>query len=327
MSQSNDSNQETTTTTTTATCATNVDKTLLEYIQTTILQIKKDRVQCNVKSIFHYLKQHYADYEAVQTLNEKELMKKLDVGVRDGILSRKFGGSKNSISSGGDNSRPQPLPPPPPPPPLPPPPPSLSEAGASVVATATSSQQKLSNETFKLPNIRVPINDNADTNLDDYKRLINGILSILIKAVFYLSNGEGVGGGGGSSGASSLDAICKYLYESYTFETVAVVTDNEIQQNDEDNMARLKACVRYLLKKKEKIFIVRCGNDAGNNDDGQIMYAFNAAYLQHKIENEENQRPSPHPQPSLISNVTTTMTTNTNQPKLTLSPPKIVNQE
>jgi len=311
MSQSNDSNQETTTTTS----ATNIDKTLLEYIQTTILQIKKDRVQCNLKSIFQYLKQHYADYEAVQTLNEKELMRKLDVGVKEGILSRKFGGgSGGKNSGGGDSSRSQTqtLP-------QPPPPPSLG-AGASATAAASTSHQKLSNETFKLPDISVPINDNTidnTTNLDDYKRLVNGILSILIKAVFYLSNSES-GGGGSSSGASSLDAICKYLYESYTFETV--VTDNEMQQNDEDNMARLKACVKYLLKKKEKIFIVRCGSDASGDDDGQTMYAFNAAYLQHKIENEENQRPS-------IVSTTTATTTNTSQPKLTLPPPTIVKKE
>jgi hypothetical protein len=151
---------------------------------------------------------------------------------------------------------------------------------------------------------------------------VNGILSILIKAVFYLSNSESGGGGSSSSssssGASSLDAICRYLYESYTFETVG--TDNEMQQNDEDNMARLKACVKYLLKKKEKIFIVRCGSDASGDDDGQTMYAFNAAYLQHKIENEENQRPS-------IVSTTTATTTNTNQPKLTLPPPTIVKKE
>ena len=249
------------------------DKTLIQYIQGVILQIKKDHVQCNLKSIFNYLKKQHADYAAVQELNEKELMKQLELGVRDGILSRKFGGSSNnstSNSNGGTRS--------------------LSGESMVVVARHRTSIHLISpqtNETFKLPNVCV-LNFNNDSDmyayLDEYKKLINEMVSVLIKVVFSLSKKR----------SSSLNEICKYLHENYRFETIGNnETTPSVVYNGDDSMARLKACVKYLFKKHEKIFLVKSEADLGDeqrclHEDEKGKYCLNPGYIEQKIKSEEN---------------------------------------
>ena len=128
------------------------DKTLIQYIQTAILNIKKDRVQCNLKSIFSYLKENYMDYTLVQTLNEKDLMKHLEMGVKEGILSRKFGGNSKSNP------------------------------------TAPSSA-KLCDQLIKLP---CSTKGTKDENLDEHKSLVSQLLPLLIKAFFSLNKENNV---------------------------------------------------------------------------------------------------------------------------------------
>ena len=277
MSEPIDTNQETTTTS----IATNnhhhqqqqqqhADKTLIQYIQDVILQIKKDHVQCNLKSIFNYLKQQHADYAAVQELNEKELMKQLEMGVRDGILSRKFGGNNSSSNSNNNGG-------------------TRSVSGESVVVarhrTAIQLISPQTNEAFKLPNVCV-LNFNNDNDmyayLDEYKKLINEMVSVLIKVVFSLSKKR----------SSSLNEICKYLHENYRFETIGNKETTSVHNGD-DSMGRLKACVKYLFKKHEKIFLVKCDADLGDeqrclHDDEKGKYCLNPGYIEQKIKSEEN---------------------------------------
>ena len=229
VEQNNTSNQEQ---------HTAADKTLIQYIQNAIIYIKKERQQCNLKSIYAYLKQHYNDYGTVQTLCEKDLMKHLEAGVREGILSRKFGDKTNTASSSAQQT-------------------DAANSSKRVISTASP---------FKLP-ASLPSEATASADVD--KALLNLILPVLIRAVVHLNDqklnstseptneDERSADQALNENTSSLTRICTYLSEVYTFEMAG--DSGEKNEGADGLFRRLKECVKYLLKKNEKIFIIKKG--------------------------------------------------------------------
>ena len=65
------------------------DKILINYAQDAIKTIKNLHQQCNIKSIYSYLRENKPNDEKIIHLTEKELVRQLNLGVGDGILSRK----------------------------------------------------------------------------------------------------------------------------------------------------------------------------------------------------------------------------------------------
>lgn len=81
------------------------DQILLKYAQEAIQHIKQQQQQqCNLKSIYSYLKQNYSNYPLVDRLTEQDLIKQLELGVKTGILSRKFGAQSSATTTSPNKS-------------------------------------------------------------------------------------------------------------------------------------------------------------------------------------------------------------------------------
>jgi hypothetical protein len=67
------------------------DRELLKHVMDVIQEIKNAKRQCHVHSINEQLKEKYRDiYPRVRQLSDKDLMRELDMAVKEGILSKKF---------------------------------------------------------------------------------------------------------------------------------------------------------------------------------------------------------------------------------------------
>jgi hypothetical protein len=228
---------------------------LSQLIENVIIQIKDDNLKCTINNIFNYLKQKYSDHVVVQALGVKELMKQVELGIRDGKIVRTFRSSDVNTAKCDTPQFLNPL-------------------------------SRPTNEAFRLPNMRL-VRDKDDgmiADLAQYYSIISGIVTVLIKTVFSLSK----------ESASSLNEICKHLYENYQFVTIDNQS-NEIAsaQNDEDNMERLKTCVKYLFGKHADIFIVKSDAELADEQiffhaDDKRKYALNLLHVEQLINREGN---------------------------------------
>lgn len=75
------------------------DQAIVNYVHEAIITIKSLKQQCNISRIFSYLKEKIPDNEKIIKLTEKGLIKQLDLAVKEGILSRKYGSSANGDSN------------------------------------------------------------------------------------------------------------------------------------------------------------------------------------------------------------------------------------
>lgn len=89
----------TTTTTDSPVVPKNCDEEIINHVQDAIVKIKQTKQQCNIARIFKYLKEELSGDEKIAQLTEKCLIRQLEMAVRDGILSRKYG---SSVSASGD---------------------------------------------------------------------------------------------------------------------------------------------------------------------------------------------------------------------------------
>lgn len=67
------------------------DRELIKHVMDVIQEIKNAKRQCHVHSINEHLKEKYRDiYPRVRQLSDIDLMRELDLAVKEGILSKKF---------------------------------------------------------------------------------------------------------------------------------------------------------------------------------------------------------------------------------------------
>ncbi len=265
------------------------DQLLIKYVQEAITLMKKEQQQCNLKSIFTYLKRNYLSiYERIEQLTERELMKQLELAVKEGILSRKFGGSSSSSSSSSK--------------------PVETQIGTSSSSSPSSTTNVIgspsSSKLFKLPvwsaNETKLTSDQANT-----RQHINLILQLLIKSIAVLNkqNFNDLKAGAPDSksptrtstnghtsqtheNSCSLQSICKYLMDTYRFELVKTAPNDTVKcdsTNNEQIEKSLTEWVKYLLKKNEKIFI-RIGDDESQSESVTATYKLNATYIQQKLQ-------------------------------------------
>jgi hypothetical protein len=69
-----------------------VDQVLIQYVKEAITTMKQEKQICNLKTIFDYLKRNKKS-NRISNLSEKDLFIQLEMGVKEGILSHKFGAS------------------------------------------------------------------------------------------------------------------------------------------------------------------------------------------------------------------------------------------
>ena len=74
------------------------DEEIISHVQDAIVHIKQSQQQCNIARIFGHLKERLAGHAKIGRLTEKCLIRQLEMAVRDGILSRKYG---SSVGGGG----------------------------------------------------------------------------------------------------------------------------------------------------------------------------------------------------------------------------------
>ena len=74
------------------------DEEIINHVQDAIVHIKQSQQQCNIARIFGHLKERLAGHAKIGRLTEKCLIRQLEMAVRDGILSRKYG---SSVGGGG----------------------------------------------------------------------------------------------------------------------------------------------------------------------------------------------------------------------------------
>lgn len=191
------------------------DKILINYAQDAIKTIKTLRQQCTIKSIFSFLREHKPDDERIQHLTEKELARQLDLGVSDGILSRKFG----------------------------------SEWQQKQLATNTPVKMNQQANNYSTALYSIPLNNEQnDSKQHDILTLLIKSIAILNKQNFNLSqhfpeNNE-------TEQSCSLNSICKYLLENYKFQL-----DTHTATITEQISTRLNEYICFLLISNEKIFV------------------------------------------------------------------------
>jgi hypothetical protein len=71
-------------------CTKTCDRELLKYVMIVINDIKKEKRICHVISINEHLKEKYGNiYPRIRQLSDKDLMRELDMAVKEGILSKR----------------------------------------------------------------------------------------------------------------------------------------------------------------------------------------------------------------------------------------------
>jgi hypothetical protein len=239
------------------------DFTLIQYVQEAIQYIKNQKQQCNVKSIFSYLKQNHNDYSKVQTLTERELMNQLELAVKDGVLSRKFGGNQkpSNASSTCNSANPSPV----------------KSCSTSTTATTSDSVAKAQTQV----EYRIPNQDQSISDRD--KKDLNIILQFLMKSVAHLTKQifkQQIKAGSSPETTADLtcgiEEICTHLSNQYKFK---------IDQNSDNNQQlvydSLKEVLTRLLNKHDKIFLKEASS-------GSIRYKLNSAYIQEKLQSTQS---------------------------------------
>lgn len=227
------------------------DSILIKYAQEAIQSIKQHQHQCNLKSIFTFLKANYSSYHLVESLTEKELMSQLELGVKCGILSRKFGASSTSNPSQQPNQN----------------------------------SQK-SNSFINSPIYNLPLFDDQPSHLSETERQdLNLILQLLIKTVASL-NKQNFNDFDQTPNASPLNEntcdlcqVCSYLTDNFKFN---LTEPNELLQ-------RLKKISFYLLHKNDKIFLKELNNLPGDQTEHESNYKkfkfkLNSVYVRRKLQ-------------------------------------------
>ena len=262
-----------------------VDPVLIEYVQQAIIYIKKEKQQCNLKSIFGYLKQNKTNESCVVSLTEKDLMKQLEMGVKEGILSRKFGGGNNNQTPQKQQTMP-----------------STQSSQMSESLSITTTTTTTTNQPARIKYFLPIVNDNIAINsLENKSRQnINLLLQLLIKSVAILNRQNFQSEPAvnlDNENSCSLNDICKYLTDKFDFELQEETTSSANITNDV-KIDRLKLCIIYLINKNEKIFIKL-------NDQNEEKFKLNSIYIRQKL--QQNQfKPN---NPSQITSSTTTSTT------------------
>jgi hypothetical protein len=233
-----------------------VDPILIKYVQEAIIYIKEEKQQCNLKSIFSYLKQNKANESCIVSLTEKDLMKQLEMGVKEGILSRKFG---------GNNQTPQ----------------KPTMSSSQPIQASQMSESNPTRTKYFLPIVNHSVAMNA---LDNQSRQnINLLLQLLIKSIAILNRQNfqlDVTINLDNENSCSLSDMCTYLTEKFDFEL-----QDEPSTANEVLIDRLKSCIVYLIKKNEKIFIKII-------EQNEEKYKLNSIYIRQKL--QQNQfKPTP----------------------------------
>ena len=201
----------------------NCDRQLINLVQQAIIRIKNQRQQCNLSRILAYLKNNSNGNEKVSALTDKELIRQLDLAVRDGILSRKF----NSANQEWKYQQ-------------------MTKSQSSII--------------YKIP----ALNDKKDA---ENMKNSNLMLQLLIKTIAILNNQNFTDPNSITMNEStiSIDDICKHMKDTYKFE--------DIENNDE----KLVEYINYLLRKNEKIFIIKV-------DINETRFKLNSSYIQQKLQ-------------------------------------------
>lgn len=126
------------------------DRELLKYVMIVINEIKKEKRICHVISINEQLKEKYGNiYPRVRQLSDKDLMKELDMAVKEGILSKR-------------------------------PRQTSKQATSDLSSTSPSSTERSSVFIYRLPRLRSIITDNQD---EDEKNGTSDLLKLLIRTI------------------------------------------------------------------------------------------------------------------------------------------------
>lgn len=247
-----------------------IDQQLIQFVQEAIHHIKSQKQQCNVKSIFAYLRQNHNDYGRVATLTERELMNQLDTAVKDGILSRKFGGgsgSSNPTSQSNSNTS--------------------NSSPIKLQASSSSKGRTSVGMELRLPTLEHPLSDKD-------KKDINPILQVLMKTVATLTklnfahiknqcksppdtttttNDPSL-----ETTATTRSDICSSLLQAHKFYT-------EPESSQEIVGQQLSKVVAYLINKHDKIFLKESIVESTNssNEPPDFMVRLNSVYIQEKL--------------------------------------------
>jgi hypothetical protein len=234
-------------------------------VQDAIQHIKKERQQCNVKSILGHLKLHHSDNKLVGTMNERDLMNQLELGVKDGILSRKFRSNQATSSAATPSSSS-----------------TASSSPAKTVVRAVTNLPAPSGNEIRLPNL-----DHATSDKD--KRDLNIILQLQMKAIALLTKQSFAEIKSQVKSPRNEDQepcwctitdICSYLMQQHKFRMSDGGSDaNAVYQS-------LMRIVFHLANKQEKIFL----KQSTNGDQSAPIVAdnckirLNSVYIQEKLQ-------------------------------------------
>jgi hypothetical protein len=260
------------------------DPLLIQYVQEAIQYIKAQRQQCNVKSIFAHLRHHHSDFNKVVTLTERELMHQLELGVKDGILSRKFGSAAptgtapaafKTVSSGGSSTPVSPV---------------------KSMRSTNSSNNLQSSAEIKLPNL-----DQAVAEKD--KRDLNLILQLLMKAIatltkqIFADRRQSLGSKLSPKTTASnteepcwctVHDICTHLMQHNRFKLSENCVNGDVPVLPQIIFENLSRIILHLANKHEKIFLKESIN--GDNSINQSLLSaencklrLNSVYIQEKL--------------------------------------------
>ena len=154
-------------------CTKTCDRELLKYVMMVINEIKNEKRICHVISINEHLKEKYGNvYPRVRQLSDKDLMRELDMAVKEGILSKKFRQNSNSSSTPkreleeGLMSK------------------DSKQTNSDLSLTSPSSTERSSVFIYRLPRLE---SINADNQDEDEKNGTSDLLKLLIRTVSIFS--------------------------------------------------------------------------------------------------------------------------------------------
>lgn len=221
------------------------DHKLIQHVQDAIVYIKDQRQQCNLKSIFQRIKAVNSDHPKLATLTEKELMKQLELAVKDGILSRKLGGSLNGPAK-----------------------PALKSP------TSTS-------QVYKLPNMREPLSELDRQHLSLLLQLLIKSIAALNQQNFSDIQSIASGASGPTNEKTcSLLTIRKYLSDTYKFQPAVLSEEQpELDCLKECVAYLLKKNEKIFIKCEQHE-----ASGGENDDEEKYKYKLNSTYIQQKLQ-------------------------------------------